>query len=291
MNKKIIVATIVTVLILGAGLWLYLLQQKKTVEIQNTNVPTGQTKPTLDKAVAQTFAEKILKLIQNRDYSKIYDFLTDADKVAENKTDYVKRVTETSGATIITSWQIKEVLEEKDGASIQYVANYNSPLGSGSETGILNLVQKNGKWFLFIGAIDTSKAIIKSVGDEIVLATIKFKINTVNERQTISTNYGSSATAREGTKFVVVDMTITNLTKTGETFPVEVFQLTDNQDRNFETYKNTFTRIDNYLNLRQLPPSIPERGVVVYEIPIDAIGYSFTVAKAGTSEVYKIILK
>ena len=311
MNKQIIIIVAVVALIgLGFGGWYYFSQSSKEAQDQPTLESGVGTQPqatpspseikptevkkelsTVGKITARSFAEKVLKLLQSRDYGKIYDLLTDEDKAAESRTEYVKRVTETSGGITITSWQIKEVLEEPSGASVQCVVHYESVLGGGSGTGILTLVQKNGKWFLSIGAVDIAKATTKGVGDEIVLATIKFKVNAVTERQTISNQYGSSASAKDGTKFIVVDITITNLTKSGFLFPAEAFMITDNQDRKFETYRNTIGNIDNYLNVRELSPSIPEKGVVVYEIPTDATNYSFIVAKSGTNEVYKIILK
>lgn len=306
MSKQIITSIIIVAILgIGVGSWFYFSKPQQealttdekettatpqpTIQKKSATPPAGLT--TTEKVTARSFAEKVLKLLQSRDYSKIYDLLTEEDRAATTRAEYVKERTETLGALIITSWQIKEVLEEQGGASIQYVVNYTSPLGSSSETGILTLVQKNGKWFLSIGAIDVSKAVIRGVGDEIVLATMKFRVNTVREQQTISTQHGSSASAKESTRFVVVDLTITNITKSGVMFPADYFILEDNQGRKFETYGNTIGSIDNYLNARNLSPSVPERGVIVYEIPIDATSYWFVVAKAGTNDVYKVILK
>ncbi|MGH7203510.1 MAG: hypothetical protein ACREHC_03655, partial [Candidatus Levyibacteriota bacterium] len=56
------------------------------------------------------------------------------------------------------------------------------------------------------------KIITKHVGDEITLSTIKFTINKVTETQTLSSDYGNPKTAPAGTKFVLLDITITNIT-------------------------------------------------------------------------------
>lgn len=315
MNQRIIIIVVTGLLVAGAGGWFYFSSQKRQLppeqaqekipqeEAVSTTAPTQEktTSPqpepskqltTVEKVTARSFAEKVLKLLQSRDYSKIYDLLTEADRAAMTRTEYVKQATETSGTVTIKSWQIKEVLEEQDGASVQYVLNYESVIGGGSETSILTLVQKSGKWFLSIGAIDIKKAVIKGLGDEIVLATIKFKINAVNERNTISSSnpYNQPLNTKDGAKFVVVDMNITNLTKSNMTFPSDAFTLADNQDRQF-TPIISIGYIDNYLDGRNLSPSISERGVIVFEIPQDATNYWFFVAKAGTNEVYKIILK
>lgn len=313
MNQRIIIIVVTGLLVVGAGGWFYFSSQQQLPSEQAQDKPQeevgGPTAPaqekavspqpepskqltTIEKVTARSFAEKVLKLLQSRDYSKIYDLLTEEDKAAMTRTEYVKQATETSGTVTIKSWQIKEVLEEQNGASVQYILNYEGVLGSGSETGILALVQKSGKWFLSIGAIDVKKAVIKGLGDEIVLATIKFKVNAVNEQNSISSSnpYNQPLNAKEGAKLVVVDMSIINITKTSMTFPADAFTLVDNQDRQF-TPIIAIGHIDNYLDGRGLSPSIPERGVVVFEIPQDAIRYGFVVVKAGTNEVYKVILK
>lgn len=301
MQQKKLVTIIIVIAIfgLGTGTWFYLSPKSQNTDIKQSEqkdktgtLTEAQPKELsiTEKITARSFAGKILKFMKGHDYSKIYDLLTDEDRAVESKTEYVKRVTETSSGITITNWEIKEVLEEPSGASVQYVVNYENVLGNGSETGILTLIQKNGKWFLSIGAVDISNAIIRGVGDNIILSTIKFKVNSVREQQTISSKY-SSASAREGTKFVVVDLSITNTTKTGFYFPAEAFVLTDNKDRKFKTYNDTIGNIDNYLNVQELSPSIPEKGVVVYEIPTDATSYSFMVAKSGTSDIYQIKLK
>lgn len=133
-------------------------------------------------------------------------------------------------------------------------------------------------------------AIVKGVGDEVVLAKIKFKVDKVQEQETINNRY-NSINAKEGAKFVIVNLSITNLTKDGLSFPEEVFILIDNQDRKFKIYRDTIGNIDNYFNVRELSPGILEKGVVVYEIPADTISYSFVVRKAGTNELYRVVLK
>lgn len=130
----------------------------------------------------------------------------------------------------------------------------------------------------------------RNIGDEIELATIKFKVNSVEERQILSPKYGRSAVANEDAKFVVINMDITNITNAGFTF-FPGFWLIDNQDRTFTTYEDTIWSVDNYLNVRELAPSIKENGVLVYEIPKDATSYNLAVSKAGTNEIYSILLK
>lgn len=136
------------------------------------------------------------------------------------------------------------------------------------------------------------KTIEKGVGDEVILATIKFKVNKAEEKQTITSGYGTPKTAQQNSKFVIVDLTITNLTDSQFSFfPDDGFRLVDSNKREFQTYSDSIGNIENYLNSKELAPSIPQTGVLVYEIPADAIGYAIVVGKNSTSEIYKVTLK
>ncbi len=134
----------------------------------------------------------------------------------------------------------------------------------------------------------------RNIGDEIELATIKFKVNFVEEKQVLSSvlssRYGRPAAAKEDAKFVVINMDITNVTNAGFTF-FPGFRLIDNQNREFTTYEDIIWSVDNYLNVRELAPSIKENGVLVYEIPKDATSYNLVIGKAGTNEIYNVLLK
>lgn len=138
------------------------------------------------------------------------------------------------------------------------------------------------------------KAIVidKSIGDEVSLATINIKINSAEETKTISSKYSTPKVATEGTKFVVINLNITNSTKSEFSFsPNDTFLLVDNQKREYTIYGDSIGAIENYLNYRTLSPSIKETGSIVYEIPEDATNYSLVTSKAGTNELYMIKLK
>lgn len=130
----------------------------------------------------------------------------------------------------------------------------------------------------------------KNIGDEIELNTFNFKITKVEETDTLTSEYGEDVSAKEGAKFVVVGMEVTNTTKSELTFPDD-FILVDNEEREFNTYEDTYFAIDDYLNERDLAPSIKEKGYLVYEVPEDAISYYTFMGKAETKDIYKIVLK
>ena len=131
----------------------------------------------------------------------------------------------------------------------------------------------------------------KNIGDEIELATMKFKINSADEKPSVKSSYGSAKSASEGSKFIVINLTVTNNTKEGFDFDSDGIRLTDNQDRKFDPWDDTIGSIDNYLEMRELQPSIPQTGFMIYEVPNDANSYRMNIGKRGTNEVYSISLK
>lgn len=130
----------------------------------------------------------------------------------------------------------------------------------------------------------------KKVGEEFELATVKIKVNTVEEKQVISSRYSSPVTAKENTKFVIVNMDVTNITK--DTFlSATGDRIVDSQERTYTTYSNTIGNIENYLDVRELSPSITENGVEVWELPNDATSYALVFDKGGTNDRYMVKLK
>lgn len=132
----------------------------------------------------------------------------------------------------------------------------------------------------------------KAIGDEVVLATGNIKINKAEETQTIGNKYSAPKVAKEGTKFVIVNLEVVNTTKSEFSFfPDDVFLLVDEQKREFRVYDESIGALDNYLNVRTLSPSVKETGNIMYEIPSDSTSYSLVTSKGGTSELYLIKLK
>jgi len=128
--------------------------------------------------------------------------------------------------------------------------------------------------------------ITKSLGEDVELATITVKVNSVDERQTLNARYGSPAVASENAKFLVISMDVTNTTDSEFYFSPD-FVLKDEKGRKFSYYDDTIGSIDDYLN-GDLSPSIKKTGRLVYEVPSDATEFSLIAQKAGTNEVYEI---
>lgn len=136
---------------------------------------------------------------------------------------------------------------------------------------------------------EEANIIEKNIGDEVTLATIKFKVNGVEEVSETESTFGSTS-AKEDAKFVLIDIDVTNITNSEFDLP-DAFILTDNQGREFSTYSDSIGGVDNYIEYRNLSPSIKENGYLMYELPEDASNYSIVIAKAETNDVYEVILK
>lgn len=135
------------------------------------------------------------------------------------------------------------------------------------------------------------KIVEKKLGEEIDITKMKITVNKSEEKNSISSTYGAKS-AKEGTKFVVVGMNVTNTTDGKFNFsPNDTLQLVDSQNRKYETYEDTIMNIDNYLDVRDLSPSIAESGVLVYEIPNDSNSYGILIDKDGANERYRVGLK
>ena len=129
----------------------------------------------------------------------------------------------------------------------------------------------------------------KGIGDEVVLATINLKINSVEEKQSITPEYGPVENAKDGAKFVVVNAEIVNTTKQTISMSPDLL-LIDDQDREYEA-TDAFLLLNDALDYRDLSPGIKEKGSWLYQIPIDSESYSLAIGKAGTNEIYMIKLK
>lgn len=105
---------------------------------------------------------------------------------------------------------------------------------------------------------DNKTIITKAIGDEIPLATIIIKVNSAQEQANITAQYSSPKVAKDGAKFLVVNLDITNTTNKAFTFDPQLL-IVDDKGREFKTY-DSIGAIDNYLNYKELSPSIKETG-------------------------------
>lgn len=97
----------------------------------------------VEQLTASAFATKVERYTQQRDFAKMYDLVCAQDRTGATKTEYVKALTNLWGATRLTSFEIKSVLEEDNGATIQLVENTSSGT---SEAQLMTLEKSETGW-------------------------------------------------------------------------------------------------------------------------------------------------
>ncbi len=130
----------------------------------------------------------------------------------------------------------------------------------------------------------------KAMGDDVVLATLQFKVLDVKEQNAIKGTFGTSVAPNPGAKFVVIKLEVTNLTNSNIYYPNDI-PLVDGQGRQYANYDKTIGNIDNYLDVAVLAPSIPRQGFVVYEVPVSSTSYFLESGKTGTNDIYRVKLE
>ncbi|MGI1659725.1 MAG: hypothetical protein ACRKFN_12150 [Desulfitobacterium sp.] len=77
------------------------------------------------------------------------------------------------------------------------------------------------------GKKENKTIITKAAGDEIQLATIRIKVNNAKEQNELSAQYSSPTVAKEGAKFLVVNLDITNTTNKSFVFEPQLLLVDD----------------------------------------------------------------
>ncbi len=113
-----------------------------------------------------------------------------------------------------------------------------------------------------------SGAVLYKVGDSVPFQSQTLKVNSVNTSNSISGAFGSPVFADSGTKFVTVNITVTNTTT--DPFTYSPYVLIDQKDRLYNAYSKTIGNVDNYLETAELSPSVPKTGNEVYQVPQDS---------------------
>jgi hypothetical protein len=139
-----------------------------------------------------------------------------------------------------------------------------------------------------IDKMDSKQA---EVGDTIKLATRDYVVKSVEEKTVLNSEYGEPKVAAEGTKFVVVELTVTNTTAEKYDFDDDNLNLRTNEGNFYKPYDETIDSIDDYLAWRELSPKIPETGYIVYQLPETAKSYELLFAKANSNDLYRVKLK
>jgi hypothetical protein len=151
---------------------------------------------TSEESSVSAFATKVERYTQQRDFAKLYDLVCPQDRTGATKTEYVKALTNLWGATRLTSFEIKSVLEEDAGATVQLVENTS---GGTSEAQLMTL-EKSGTGWCFRSSITNVISQIKNF-QNIALTVTGSKRPYVEQYQT---------TVAEGHERVRLNVSITN---------------------------------------------------------------------------------
>ncbi len=274
-----IAAVIVAIMVLGGGVYWWSNSASRTDQVTDTTnsevaareVQDGELTDS-EQSSASAFATKVERYTQQRDFAKMYDLVCPQDRTGATKTEYVKALTNIWGATRLTNFEIKSVLEENNGASVQLVENTSD---GKSETQLMTL-EKSGTSWCFRSSIANVISQVKN------FENISLKVT--GYKRPYTEKYGS--TPQEGHERVRVDVSITNngdkpLTchalDGGETQCSEFFFYL--KDAAGATYTMVLT--DAKMPTFTLQPHATVTGSLGFEIPTGSSGYTMVFKDLG----------
>lgn len=131
----------------------------------------------------------------------------------------------------------------------------------------------------------------KKVGDSIDLQRILLKVNGVKEDTNFFDVLGNKEyQAKKGTKFVFVNISITNKETASFYIPFDAFILIDNLKREYGTYHSTYVyKLTDSIE-EELQPGIEQTGVIVFELPVSSESYALLTSDINGKAGYLITL-
>lgn len=123
--------------------------------------------------------------------------------------------------------------------------------------------------------------------DELVeLATIDVKVLGSHETNIVNDGFTPSI-AKEGAKFIVVDITVVNTTNKTFMYDEDGDELIDDEQRAYNPV-GSHQYIENNIDLRDLSPDVAEEGSIVFEVPSDSKNFYLKYCKGGSSKCFYI---
>ncbi len=222
---------------------------------------------------ASAFATKVERYTQQRDFAKLYDLVCPQDRSGATKTEYVKALTNLWGATRLTSFEIKSVLEEDNGATVQLVENTSD---GKSETQLMTL-EKSGSGWCFRSGITNVISQVKNF-ENIALKATSYKRPYVEQYQTA---------VAEGHERVHLNVSITN--NGDKPFTCHALDGGETQCSEFFFYLKdgagamyTWSSIsDAKMPQFTLAAKSTVSGSLVFEIPVGSSGYTLVFKDLG----------
>ena len=112
------------------------------------------------------------------------------------------------------------------------------------------------------------------IGENIIAGDISFKVIGVKDISSVGSEYlGEDA---DGV-FLVIDLIMENNGKESVQIISDYFKLIDSQERKFESDNQAWIYLDENVFLKQLQPTIPTKGQIIFDIPTNSETYTLEV--------------
>ena len=285
-HKHWIAVVIVTVVVLGGGAYWWSSSSQNAQSLTKmrgsevvTNEPQGgdgtssSELTAAEQSSATAFATKVERYTQQRDFAKMYDLICPKDRTGATKTEYVKTATNLWGATRLTSYEIKSVLEEDNGATVQLVENTSD----GRSEAQLMTLEKSGSGWCFRSNLTNTISQVKNF-QNISLSVTSIKRPYTEQYQTA---------IEEGQERVRINVSIKNngdkelichALDGGETQCSEFFfYLKDNAGAIYTPGIISDAKMPQFT----LAPKSTVSGSLVFEIPVGSSGYTLVFKDLG----------
>lgn len=108
------------------------------------------------------------------------------------------------------------------------------------------------------------------IGENVIAGGISFKVTSVKTISSVGSEYlGEDA---DGI-FLVIDLMMENNGKESVQIISDYFRLIDSQQRKFESDNQAWIYLDENVFLKQLQPTIPTKGQIIFDIPTHSETY------------------
>ena len=125
-----------------------------------------------------------------------------------------------------------------------------------------------------------------SLGSVAALKTMKMKVNSVSETSEIKSEYDKTV-APAGTKYVIFQVEVENITKEPFNVDTDGMVLVDSQGRSFNQADDVYFSIDDLIAYEEIAPNIKKTGSLVFNVPTDATNYCILVTEEDSNESYQ----
>ena len=136
--------------------------------------------------------------------------------------------------------------------------------------------------------LESSDFVLYEIGDTIEYATQTMRVNSARSSDTFTEEYRSPEIASENSKFVIIDMTVTNTLDSS--FGFEPYVLIDENDRMYSS-SDRLNSIQDGLMYETLSPDVPKTAKVVYEVPEDATSLKLGGRKGNDPDIHAVAIE